>query len=395
MLRERNLGTIETMFRGSRIASLDNAVIIDKTGVLRTRLKEWIVLPGLKPSGVEVNEEARSFLYYYESMNVPLARGDTYRAYFLYSLMYFKLAAIIYAYLGKGDFLYEPAFLVSSLKNYDAELSRRFKTLIPQLSPPDLNERKEEAMDLFIEISRKIPSIDESTIDLARAVKKFVSTKYPYLWKLRDLSYEDVIKPGKVYRSARLTVYGPDILRKWITRLSLKTIVDLRRGDEVEIDPYELYALSSIKYIRSPIVGNGSNGSLPEMQGKGMIDLNMIDYDTATDNGSFRNAVRTVFTLLSDVNNLPLLFHCAAGSDRTGRLAAIIEGFAGVPNDVIITKYLASSTLLKPEYITTFLKRVEEIGGYMSFIEKSGVSQEIIKRANSNMSGLTIQNDKS
>lgn len=388
ILRERDLRTIETMFRGSRITNLDNAIIIDKAGVLRTRLKEWIVHPNMKPSGIEVNEEARSFLYYYESMNVPLARGDTYRAYFLYSLMYFKLAAIIYAYLGKGDFLYEPPFLISSLKNSDPELSRRFKALLPQLSPSDLNEKKEEAMELFTEISSKIPSIDESTVDLASALMRFVSTKYPYLWKLRDLSYEDIIRSRRVYRSARLTVYSPDILRKWITRLNLKTIVDLRRDDEIEIDPYEPNAISSVNYVRLPIVGNGTNGSLTEMQDKERTDLNMTDYDTATDNTSFRNAVRAVFTLLSNKNNMPLLFHCSAGSDRTGRLAAIIEGVAGVPKDVIITNYLASSTLLKPEYIMTFLKRVEDIGGYMSFIEKSGVSEEIIGRAKRNMSNL-------
>jgi protein-tyrosine phosphatase len=388
ILKESEIETVEIMFKGSRIASLDNSIIIDKTGKLRTIFKDWVLPPGGKPSSIEVNEEAKSFLYYYESMNVPLARGDTYRAYFLYSLMYFKLAAIICAYLGKGDFLYEPEFLISALKKSDHELSTRFNALLPTLRPPDLNEKKEKAMDLFIEISTNIPSIDQSNIDLARTLKKFVSEKYPYLWKLRDLGYGDLIRPGKLYRSARLTVYNTDILLKWITRLNLKTIVDLRRTDEVEIDRYELQTLSSVNYVHSPVMGNERNSAVPEMQGTGSVDLKIIDYDTATKNKSFKNAVKVVFTLLSDADNFPLLFHCTAGSDRTGRLAALIEGMMGVPNDVIITNYLASSTLLKPEYIITFLKRVEENGGYFKFIEESEVSKEIIINTKGNLSNI-------
>jgi protein-tyrosine phosphatase len=42
------------------------------------------------------------------------------------------------------------------------------------------------------------------------------------------------------------------------------------------------------------------------------------------------------------------LFHCAAGKDRTGLVAALMLALAGVPDDVIDADYAVSSELLAP-----------------------------------------------
>lgn len=46
--------------------------------------------------------------------------------------------------------------------------------------------------------------------------------------------------------------------------------------------------------------------------------------------------------LLADPANHPLVFHCSAGKDRTGILAALILGILGVPNEVIVADYAVS-----------------------------------------------------
>ena len=46
-------------------------------------------------------------------------------------------------------------------------------------------------------------------------------------------------------------------------------------------------------------------------------------------------------------DNLPLLFHCTAGKDRTGFLAAAILKFLDVPDEVVIEDYLLTNELLQ------------------------------------------------
>ncbi len=391
IVKERELGKVEKLFRGSRINSLETAIIIDKNGSLKAKFSDWQMPLGLKPSGSEVNEEARSFLYYYESMNVPLSRGDTYRAYFIYSLMYFKLAALMSVYLGNGDFLYNPPFLINSLRDFDSQLVIRFKKLLPTLEPSNLNEKREEAFDLFTEISTKMPSMGRDISAMASSMRKFVNDRYPSLWKLRDLCYRDSIRAGRIYRSARLTVYNADILKKWISRLGLKTIVDLRGEEEAKLDPYDSRGLISVRYVQSPVILGGKDSQTTEIPDDQISEEpKVVAYETATDNDSVKRALRTVMNLLSDRDNLPLLFHCTSGSDRTGIIAATIEGLAGVPNEVILNNYLASSTLLKSRYITAYLRKVEEIGGFAVFVANTGVSPQVIESAKKNISQVKM-----
>jgi protein-tyrosine phosphatase len=54
-------------------------------------------------------------------------------------------------------------------------------------------------------------------------------------------------------------------------------------------------------------------------------------------------SVGVVLRLLADQANLPAVFHCSVGKDRTGVLAAIVLGFLGVPDDVIVDDYALSA----------------------------------------------------
>jgi protein-tyrosine phosphatase len=47
--------------------------------------------------------------------------------------------------------------------------------------------------------------------------------------------------------------------------------------------------------------------------------------------------------------SLPMLFHCAAGKDRTGVMAALLLSALGVPRDVIMADYVLTNTYLVPD----------------------------------------------
>ncbi|MFC0038848.1 tyrosine-protein phosphatase [Actinomadura rayongensis] len=56
-----------------------------------------------------------------------------------------------------------------------------------------------------------------------------------------------------------------------------------------------------------------------------------------------RAAFATALRLVADAGRLPLIFHCTAGKDRTGWMAAIVLTILGVPRADIMADYLRSN----------------------------------------------------
>ena len=53
-------------------------------------------------------------------------------------------------------------------------------------------------------------------------------------------------------------------------------------------------------------------------------------------------AIAEALAVLTDPSAYPAVFHCAAGKDRTGILAALVLGLLGVGDDTIVADYAAS-----------------------------------------------------
>ncbi|WP_456322912.1 tyrosine-protein phosphatase [Hydrogenimonas sp.] len=66
----------------------------------------------------------------------------------------------------------------------------------------------------------------------------------------------------------------------------------------------------------------------------------------------FRDEVRRFFTLLLDEAALPLAFHCTAGKDRTGILAALFLFGLGVSKKDIIADYMESNRRINAKEIS-------------------------------------------
>ena len=73
---------------------------------------------------------------------------------------------------------------------------------------------------------------------------------------------------------------------------------------------------------------------------------------------------------LASRDNLPAVFHCTAGKDRTGMVAALVLSLVGVPDDVIVHDYTLTDDRMGlvmerirasgdfPEPVTPLLERV-------------------------------------
>jgi protein-tyrosine phosphatase len=78
---------------------------------------------------------------------------------------------------------------------------------------------------------------------------------------------------------------------------------------------------------------------------------------------------RVLFSLLVDPSNLPLLFYCSAGKDRTGVASALILYALGAGMDTIMEDYLYSTENLRP-YWERFLESQSYLIPYYTVTEK-------------------------
>ena len=72
--------------------------------------------------------------------------------------------------------------------------------------------------------------------------------------------------------------------------------------------------------------------------------------------------LRIIIERAADARARPLLFHCAAGKDRTGITAAVLLGLLGVPDDVILDDFELTSRYFTPRRLESLAARMAEYG---------------------------------
>jgi protein-tyrosine phosphatase len=241
------------------------------------------------------------------------------------------------------------------------------------------------------------------------------SVVFELAFNVRDLGglpTEDgrTIRRGLLYRGDgvhRLTGADLDTARA----LELRTVVDLRTTGEIDrggrypvqehaVDWHSLPILERMWSEDDLVATTGAPAFLCERY------LDMLR--------SGGPAIARIVDLASD--GTPMLFHCAAGKDRTGVVAAVLLGLAGVSPEEIAADYHAtagamaafvdwltvtypeaidSMTSQPPEYLeapleamTMFLERLDERYGSMEgFVESLGVEADTVERLRAHVVG--------
>jgi protein-tyrosine phosphatase len=103
---------------------------------------------------------------------------------------------------------------------------------------------------------------------------------------------------------------------------------------------------------------------------------------------------------------LPLLFHCAAGKDRTGAVAALLLDLLGVPRDIIFADFILTDRVLKhnrerflsygrknnvddsvwepmlradPVYLAAMFEEIDNVeGATISYLERLGITSDAV-----------------
>lgn len=118
-------------------------------------------------------------------------------------------------------------------------------------------------------------------------------------------------------------------------------VIDLRTEQEIEREPGRLGAADGVDLYRVPMAdGVASNGfqGLPRRMGEMYVGL--LEHSG--------EKIAEVFRIISAHPGCAVLFHCAAGKDRTGVTAMLLLALAGASRPVILTDYAASYGNLAP-----------------------------------------------
>ena len=132
--------------------------------------------------------------------------------------------------------------------------------------------------------------------------------------------------------------------------LGLHTIIDLRRHDEVADAPTPRFGDERNVHVS---VSEGSTG-FAEAAAQAN-DPDRAGEVLATAGAYYRTLVterlpiwRSVFDTVLETDGAPLLFHCTAGKDRTGFLAASLLKFLDVDDATVFADFELTNVVRKP-----------------------------------------------
>lgn len=185
----------------------------------------------------------------------------------------------------------------------------------------------------------------------------------------------------------------------------LKTIIDLRDEWEVESYPNPFIQSDHVSYVNLPLIGNALADSDAWKSEKGSYtEVHELYARYLT---HCQPQIGAIIEALADSENCTL-FHCHAGKDRTGIIAALVLGAVGVSNVVVAQDYALSEDQImhlreewreyamehgqdmarferlhaaKPHTILTMLSALKEhYGDVAGYLASCGVSQSQIER---------------
>ncbi len=206
-------------------------------------------------------------------------------------------------------------------------------------------------------------------------------------------------KHGVIYRGDSLDGITPADARILFDKLGIGAIVDLRTKAETELSGL----LLPVPRYRYSVLVEGRLGREP-FPSDDPVELAKV-YMTNLRTG--RAAVKGTFEVIADNlrAGVATLFHCAAGRDRTGIMAALLLGLVGVTDGQIAMDYVQSNRnarrvtkkleenplyanrdthrpeviLLREQTIQGFMRLLrEQGGGPRQFCLDSGLSEETI-----------------
>jgi len=198
-------------------------------------------------------------------------------------------------------------------------------------------------------------------------------------------------KTGRFIRAGSISALTP-AGRQALLNLGVTTVIDLRSTIEAGHMPDAIMDDGAFSWRHIPMMDYMNSNiaadiyTYPETMEQMYIDIL----------GRLPEAFARLFELLGDAGHECVLFHCAAGKDRTGAVAIMLLSLSGVPEDVIVHDYARSAEFLPttmiardlpgvpaylhsspPELCRAVLRHLESAyGGVRGYLSQAGITPE-------------------
>lgn len=150
----------------------------------------------------------------------------------------------------------------------------------------------------------------------------------------------------------------------------LRMVIDLRTAREVLDAPSCLSRQRGVEWLNLPLFDALSPDALSDIDVPDDAHPLLAMYLAAIETRGA--AICTVLSRIAELREGSVLFNCTAGKDRTGIIAALLLGIAGVSHTDIIADYTLTEAYI-PELVTEFLQRSRAHGGdveaYAEFLQ--------------------------
>lgn len=220
---------------------------------------------------------------------------------------------------------------------------------------------------------------------------------------------------GRLFRSDSIHSLTRSDAAKARQNIGIRTVIDLRTLQESDLYGTGLLRLPPTTYHHVPLLRDMDAGR-DWRRWCPSLDLSEAYFKMLTEAGP---SVVAAIKILAKAEAYPALFHCMAGKDRTGVLAAVMLSILGVSEEDIIQDYALTEHYLdsaasqqgfgarpryssgdlpsellraRPETMRSFLCKVKERHNSMrDFVISQGVSDEDILCLEGIMVSTTVQ----
>lgn len=148
------------------------------------------------------------------------------------------------------------------------------------------------------------------------------------------------VRFGKLFRSdalGRLTDQDMALMQRY----GISTVLDLRTDDEIMEHGIARLVANGTRHVHIRLMEQDPAEPLPSHPSRTLGEL----YSHMARTGPAR-FVETI-TFLGQSSNMPTVFHCAAGKDRTGITAALVYSVLGVDREDIIRDYVITEEAMQ------------------------------------------------
>ena len=149
--------------------------------------------------------------------------------------------------------------------------------------------------------------------------------------------------------------------------LDIRLVVDLRNPDEVERDGRGLLVELGTEYRHFPLL---LERGFPPFTGQDVVERLSSTYQWLVHNSGPR--VAAAVSAIADADGDGVVFHCSAGKDRTGLIAALVLEVLGVDDETIATDYILTN-----EAVEGILRRIQAMQPHASPTTQSLAAQPL------------------